>query len=267
MPATPEEPAPFFVSGAVRSGLTLVRSLLDAHPEITCGPDAGVVSLALGARDFENTLGELHERHFGLPPEFVRQNFATAIDAILSSRRRAAGKRSVGEKSAATISVFSTLGALFPRARFIHVVRDGRDIAASLLTRNWVDPRTGRAFDYCRSPIAAAKFWSTAAAFGLAAETALGERLLRIRYEDLVRDPVSATARLFAFLDASRCDEAISFGSRGFEISDAERESAEDLSKPIDARFVGRWRRDLSASDAQQIAKAAAPALKAFGYI
>jgi protein-tyrosine sulfotransferase len=258
--------APIFVSGALRSGLTLTRGRLDLHPDITCGPDAGAVSLALGARDFERSLGDLHRRYFNLPPDQVRANFAAAIGAILSARGRQAGKTRVGEKSAATIGVFPTLGALFPKARFVHCVRDGRDVAASLLARRWIDPRTGAVFDYCRSPGAAAAQWTMAASLGIAAENALGDRLFRLRYEDLVGDQGETAARLFDFLEVAPVAITDRVDGARFDLADDERESADELSKPIDARFVGRWRRDLSPSAIREIMPIVAPFLGAFGY-
>jgi hypothetical protein len=51
------------------------------------------------------------------------------------------------------------MGEIFPDARFLHVIRDGRDVACSLVTMDWIDPATGRELDYVQNIRNAARYW------------------------------------------------------------------------------------------------------------
>lgn len=83
-----------------------------------------------------------------------------------------------------------TLLRMFPDARFIHLVRDGRGVAASVLPLDWGP----------NSIVHAAEFWMARCAFGLAAELELGaERVLRVRYEDVLVDPEATLRRIATF--------------------------------------------------------------------
>jgi hypothetical protein len=85
--------APIFVGGWPRPGTTLLRAVLDPHPSIACGLDAGVIGRFLAARKFQAELGALRENVFTPPPERVRTNFAAAVASILASRAVAAISR------------------------------------------------------------------------------------------------------------------------------------------------------------------------------
>ena len=85
-----------------------------------------------------------------------------------------------------------TLFEAFPDARAVHIVRDGRAVAASVRQLDW-GPNT---------MIGAARDWAENVGYGLGAETWLGaERIRRIRYEDLVADPEAALRDLCAWLE------------------------------------------------------------------
>lgn len=257
---------PVFLGGCPRSGLALLGASLDTHPDISCGPDAGLLGLTLAARDFALTLGELHEEHFDLPPERVSANFGAAIGRILDARRVRLGKKRVAEKSALNVLVFNDLARLFPDAQFIHCVRDGRDVAASLLERQWRDPNTGGIFAHCADAGAAARYWAGLASIGLGAEQALGERVLRVAYEDLARAPKATLTRVLKFLDIDWDDRVLALHERN-DLRDFDRETAERFRLPIHDGYAGRWRRDLDAAQLAAVEANAGPALKQFGYV
>lgn len=78
--------------------------------------------------------------------------------------------------------------------KFIHIVRDGRAVANSIAPLDW-GPNT---------PVACGRFWSAHVGIGLAAEAALGQRVLRVRFEDLLRAPNKVLREIgrFAELEA-----------------------------------------------------------------
>lgn len=257
---------PVFLGGCPRSGLTLLGAILDSHPEISCGPDASIIGLALAAREFAQTFGNLHEEHFALPPERVSANFATAISRILDARRANRGKARAAEKSALNVLVFKDLARLLPEAQFIHCVRDGRDVAASLLERQWRDPRTGDVFAHCADAGAAANYWSGLATIGLEAEEALANKVRRVAYEDLVRDPKSTMMGVFEFLGVSWSDSALALHERN-DFTDFNEETAKRFREPIHNGYVGRWRRDLDGAQQNAVESNAGPMLKRLGYL
>ncbi len=256
-----------FLGGCPRSGLTLLRVILDAHPEISCGPDSGALSLAVAARDFASTLGALHSEHFHLPPERVRANFAAAISAILESRRRRDGKARAAEKSPMNVVLFPVFAELFPEAQFIHVVRDGRDVAASLMSRDWREAQSGRRFDYSADPQAAGRYWSNLVDLGLTAERSIGRaRVYRLPYESLAREPEAALRALFAFLGCKWSGDVLGFHERNLDLVGLETESASELRAPIHANSVGRHRA-LEPDIIDAIVRPARGALKSLGYL
>ncbi len=261
------ERGPVFLGGCPRSGLTLLRVMLDAHPGISCGPESGVLSVARAARDIRASLGALHARDFHLPPEHTRASFAEAISAILAARMRAAGKGRVAEKSPLNLLFFEDYAAMFPAARFIHVVRDGRDIAASLIARAWKDPRSGKVFDYCASAEGAARYWKGLARFGLSIERTLGGRVMRIRYEDLAMSGEAALRAACAFLEEPYTDDMLRFHRRALDLAGVEIESEAALKEPLGARFVGRAVRELDRDQIGRIENIAGAELAAFGYL
>lgn len=260
-------PALIFLGGCPRSGLTLSRAIIDAHPDVLCGSDALFTpGFALQYRSFSAVLGGLHEQTFGLAPRDVAAIFARCMTRIITPRAAALGKRVVAEKTALNVLAFRELAEILPQARFVHVVRDGRDVAASLLARDWRNPATGERLAHTSDPNAAAQYWGGLAARGLAAEEALAQsgRILRLRYEDLVLRPKRTLKGLFAFLGVGWSDAVWAFHERALPLEGLERESADRLARPLDAASVGRWR---AAPEARVAVEThAADALRALGY-
>src|SRR5512140_952364 len=90
------------------------------------------------------------------------------------------GKKRWGAKTPGYIEIVPALAALFGDARFIHLIRDGRDVAKSYERAGWHGPWM---LGYTRE-------WSRAMELDeKLAGTSLNERVLRVRYEDLVLDP------------------------------------------------------------------------------
>jgi hypothetical protein len=185
--------------------------MLDAHPELAIpGETHFLMALwtrrrgyqAEGRLDAEALVRDLmrsHQfRYWELPEEMVWRRvralrdptFADAVGAVYMAYADANGKRRWGDKTPQYVRSIPELSAIFPGSRFIHVIRDGRDVALSYLSLEWGPSTLTRAVRQWRGDVAA----------GRAAGRALGDaRYLEIRYEDLVRDPADALARACAF--------------------------------------------------------------------
>jgi hypothetical protein len=210
---------PVFIGGCDRSGTTFLGSVLGSHHSILCVPEAqfkyelfGLVSQTDKNLDIEKVTN------------FLVQNWRLGLWDIreeIEKKFRVSGARDVasilrwlsvryGEKVGKTKSslwidhtpsnlrhIFQLIN-YFPYARFIHIVRDGRAVASSFFRLEW-GPNT---------PIEAARFWLEKITYGLAAENAIGsERIIRVRYEDLLLNMNETLERICDFLGIEVCDE------------------------------------------------------------
>lgn len=168
--------------------------------------------------------------------------------------------------------VIPAIAKAFPDCRFVHLVRDGRDSAASLLglgwlagasatrtdevgaafgagTRFWVEPERASQFPEASEATRAAWVWRRYQTVAFHALAELPDRSLLVRYEDLVADPAGTAARLAAFLDA-----------------DAERASFEAAFAGTRDSASGRWRRELTPAQLGDIESEAGDLLRRLGY-
>jgi hypothetical protein len=201
-------PIPIVV-GAPRSGTTLLRAMLDSHPDLAITPETYfVVGLAksprfsLGRSRFnrERFLEDLlsHPRFplLGLAEADVRDelsarsvsSYTEAFRALYQLYANQAGKTLAGDKTPWYVRHIDFLHQMLPEARFIHMIRDGRDVTLS---------RRG-------GIVEGAIAWRTAVREGRRAGTRVGSGFYtEVRYEDLVRDPEGELRRLCKFLDIS----------------------------------------------------------------
>ncbi|MFY0638788.1 sulfotransferase family protein [Maricaulis maris] len=228
-----------FAGGCPRSGLTLLRRLIEPHRQVHCGPDTGLPpSIAMQWQNFARELGPLHARDFDLGAEDMRRTMADLLTGMIGAPLEAADVDVLVEKTTLNVAAFAPLGRLLPEARFIHVVRDGRDVAHSLLARDWRDPQD-RPFPHVRDPAAALKYWTDLTGIGLAAERSLGGRIIRIRYEDLATRPKATVTELMGFLGLKFEPAQLHYATREVELHGLELDSLPLINQPLTRRRVG----------------------------
>lgn len=206
-----------FLVGCGRSGTTLLRSMFTFHPEVAIPYESYfVVSMGRPAHRvwyeteegfaLETFLGDLFRqfgfRHWNLPEREVRQtltesppgSYAGAVRQVFALYARRQGKRRYGDKTANYVLDVPLLAELFPEARFVHLIRDGRDVALSWLDTGWeFGPQTVEE---------AALYWRYYVQRGRRAGAQIGgERYRELRYEDLIDHPGDALRDLCAFLE------------------------------------------------------------------
>jgi Sulfotransferase family len=200
---------PVFVLCAGRSGSTLLRFLLDAHPELACPPETGLPGLCA-------QLAAVWSLMDGTPPPAGRDGeppvtgavaakVRQTTDAMIGSHLGRRGKSRYCDKSLGTAQHTDLLLRLYPDATFICLYRHPMDVIASGLEAcPW--GLTGYGFEpYVASTpgnavLALARYWADNAAAIAAVEQRHPDRCHRVRYEDLVSDPESTAAGIFAFL-------------------------------------------------------------------
>jgi len=198
--------APVIVLGVSRSGTTLLKQMLDRHPNLAIPTESYFLPQLWdrhGERpEREAFLADLDRlariRDWGVTRSDVERRlpagaaFAEAIAAIYRAYAEARGKSRFGDKTPSYMQRLEVLERAFPDGRYLHLVRDGRDAALSFLalTRK---PRFNPARPRSLAPFAAQWRREIEGARRFGRERVPG-RYRELRYEDLVADP-EATVR------------------------------------------------------------------------
>lgn len=181
------------------------------------------------------------------------------------------GKPRWGDKTPIYIESMRTIARGLPEAHFIHLIRDGRDVAVSLLRLEWGGDAGRRA-----------KMWKERIERGREQARKL-EWYLEIRYEDLVGDPEPTLRRVLDFIDLPWHDAVLGHHRGAYErlrelARDLERpgmptRSAEErmrahaiAHKPPDVSAVGRWKRSMRSQDRADFESVAGDLLVELGY-
>jgi len=201
---------PVFVLCGGRSGSTLLRFLLDAHPDLACPPEtnlpgmagqlATVWSLIAGAP----LSSERGDEPPVIPDEAIR-GVRRALDEMIGSYLARRGKKRYCDKSLGTARFAELLLRIYPQAKFLCLYRHPMDVIASGIEAcPW--GLNGYGFDpYIASTPgnavwALARFWADNVAAISAAEEQFAGSCHRVRYEDLVADPEGVADGIFRFL-------------------------------------------------------------------
>jgi Sulfotransferase family len=262
-------PFPFFV-GCGRSGTTLVRALVGAHPDMAIPPEShfvvaqaprrgepfepGALVDALAASD-RFALWEL-DRADVAAAVVGAAGYPDAVRAVFALWAERAGKPRYGDKTPGYVAHLPSIARLFPEAVFVHVIRDGRDVAASFLDVGWAT-----------SAEEAARHWALRVRRGRRAGRALGPRRYHeLRYEELVADPEPALRGVcdavgLAF-DAAMLDHRA--GAAEVARTTSHPGYHRHLAEPV--RDVRDWRSDLTPSQQARVELVAGPLLAELGY-
>ena len=210
-PLIPPAAPPVFILTASRSGSTLLRFILDSHPDLACPPETGT-GLACG--QLASTLGTLENAASGsrgvdeevpASPETAAV-IRAAIEFGFGGYLRRRGKSRWCDKSLDNVQQAGLLAQVFPDAKFICLYRHCMDVIASGVEAcPWGLHRFGYDQFVTRHPgnsvAAIADYWLLCAHLALDFEQRYPERCHRVRYEDLVAEPERIAAEIFSFLE------------------------------------------------------------------
>jgi hypothetical protein len=277
-----------FVVGAPRSGTTLLRLMLDAHPQLAVPPETHFIPAALSAVDegadapeafIRAVVGHPRWPDFGLPPDDLRDRVATIrpfeIGAALRSfyllYAERLGKPRWGDKTPPYLRRMTEIEAALPEASFVHLIRDGRDVACSIDGRNW-GPQRATAGSWWKRQILDARVQ--------------GARLtgyIELRYEDLVAEPETALRRVCDLIDLP-WDPAMLDYHRGAEqrlteidrdlldsagavlVPAGERQEMHRLARLPPQKNTSRWHREMTAEELARFEQEAGDLLGELGY-
>ena len=285
----PGPPAPFVV-GATRSGTTLLRLMLDAHPDVgipsethffhklvkrsertRISPELLADTIITHKRwgDFHLDADELRARFNEIEPF----NLSDALRAFYGLYAEKHGKTRWGDKTPGYLRYMRRIEWVLPEARFIHLIRDGRDVALSVLPMNWGPS----------SVTEAAELWVERVTIARQ-QGALVDHYMEVKYEDLVTDTEPTLRRVADFLELpwdaamldyhERAEERLKEKardlprkkSRGDQPAAARMASHAMARKPPDPKRIGRWRTEMSAEDRELYESVAGELLVELGY-
>ncbi len=271
MSVPPTDPL-VFVGGAERSGTTLLRNMLNAHPAVAVPDESPFVHQThlrlVGAGEQGNIelawrlIRESNRfRQWRLPAAEVQalldrtppRSYAELVRALHAAYARSRGKPHSGDKTTGNALRFTWLAELFPDSRFVHVIRDPREVCMS---------RTVQIFNNGSLP-GAARHWR---AHVLAARTAaprLGDRMIEIRYEQLVSSPRAHLEQLCAFIGIPFDSAMLEYGDE----PDALPRHGQDVHarEPVQEQLRS-WREELTADDVSVIEFIVAELMDEAGY-
>ncbi|HWM21865.1 MAG TPA: sulfotransferase [Ilumatobacteraceae bacterium] len=277
----PEQFPPFvFVLGAGRSGTSVLRTVLDGHSRLAvCHEGRFVFPMSRRRSRYERTEGFDVDAftadlladpgvrgNLGLDPDDLRvalggapvADYPDAVRRVFAHYASQRGKVRYGDKMPAYVLRIPALAEMFPEGRFVHIIRDGRDVALSAMAI------AGQRHD----PVALAIDWRRRVEAGRAAGARLGaHRYHEVRYEQLVADPAEPIAALCNFLDLDYEPGMLQFFERRDSVPAKVRANPRHarLAEPLSSG-PRSWRTAMAPADLERFEAVAGDLLSQLGY-
>ncbi|MCE9595142.1 MAG: sulfotransferase [Planctomycetes bacterium] len=190
----------FFVMGAGRSGTSLLQRILCRHPRLHCSHELRLLELVVLAGALVDVDGGPEVKEDAARSPFGLEVGRTFAHLLAEEQLTFHGREVYGDKYPPYCEQIHILDRLFPHARFVHIVRDGRDVVSSAL-QAFVANRGWRRLTEPPGPNRLAESWARAVRHAREYGKRLGPaRYLELRYEELARDPGATMTEVFRFL-------------------------------------------------------------------
>ena len=246
----------FFIVGLPKSGTTWLMRVLDGHPKIYCSGEshfsdelAPLLQHSVDVYNKNIVRRNIHQTHY---PHFTNENlehmFVTAIGLLFSNWVGDSNVQCIGDKTPDHTEAMPLLARLFPKSKFIHIIRDGRDMAVSAWFHSLRDHPTTfkQRFPELRDFLGVSgKIWVSVLQKARSFGQAYPDRYFEVRYEDLHRDPNSIVQQLLEFLGVDsasamvdQCREAASFE----KLSRGRKRGHEDRNAFFRKGIIGDWK-------------------------
>ncbi len=186
-----------FIGGVPRSGTTLMRAMLDAHPEIRCGEETRVIPRLLGMRSqwAKSPKESKRLKEAGLSDEVIDSALSAFILEVIAKHGEPAPR--LCNKDPFTLKSSVYLSQMFPNSKYLLMIRDGRAVVHSIVSRKV----TISGFDL-KSYRTCLQKWNQAMESMYYQCLRVGPtRCLPVYYEQLVLHPEEWTNRILQFLD------------------------------------------------------------------
>lgn len=248
---------PIFVVGTQRSGSTLFRLVLDAHPHISISEETGFMAGLAATRQIPNWQhGRGWFQRIGWGEEEFDERLRQFYAGLFERHALAQGKKRWGEKTPFHSGYMAQMAAVFPDAVFVGIVRHPGAVVHSLVGK----------FHY--RPAEAADYWSSTNREILRRGLELGEdRFSLLRYEDLVQDTEGTLRELLDWLDEPWSDDVLRHNevhaARGAPRIAAGNTRTRD---PIKADLGDRWAEAASGAEREELRVRTGELAGFFGY-
>ena len=274
-----------FIVGCPRSGTTLLQRMVDAHPQIAIVPEIGWLASRYEERkgltpegmvtsQFLSDLRSLG-RYTPLPVstrdiESViasgsAVSYANLITWLFDAQGKVKGKHFVGSKSVDHVRALRTLHGLWPRAKLVHLIRDGRDVGLSAIHWRKAAKLANVFGTWKEAPVStAAVWWEWQVRLAREAGNSLGEKVYyEMRYESLVRRPAETCQALCEFLGVPY-DEAMLNFHRSRPKSDPDLDAKHAWLPPTPG--LRDWNSQMPGPDVERFEAVAGKLLDELGY-
>lgn len=200
---------PFFIVGCARSGTTMLQRLLNRHSQVCVPEETHFIPRKIkpfirelnrgnphNAVEILNSVDLIKEWNVRIEVQDIKQvdgelAYAKAVHLLMSRRASLDNKFYWGEKTPWYLLEIPLLRILFPEARFIHIYRDGRDVALSVMPTSWGP----------NNVYSCAHWWKRHIQVWIRIKPELGSRSLEICYEKFTQDPETHLRRICQFLN------------------------------------------------------------------
>jgi len=275
--------SPFFNIGAGRSGTTLLRTILNNHPEIVIPPETfgfrngyfkfkcfqfrtwGALSESV-LKSYENgnefflwdlDLTPAYEKSKTLPDS--NKTFANLIHLVFQTyiNKEKSTATIWGDKTPLNTYYLEWVFKTFPQAKFINMVRDGRDVVSSLVKANLTNVQHG-----CLR-------WNLAVENARTFKSNVSpDQYIDVKYEDLVSSSVDTVKSICDFLNVSFNENLLENDDKTASMKDVEFYSHfNNLLNPINRQSIGKWEKNLSKEEQVIVSNQLSNNLKHLGYL
>ncbi|MDD2758899.1 MAG: sulfotransferase [Methylomonas sp.] len=257
----PEQPAPVFVLGFMRTGTTLTQEVLGAHPDVFVADETDLV-MAMA-----NELRRLFNHQGSIPDMLKRldRDGMLYLRAFYWQRARALFGDTIGsclflDKTTMNSIDIGLINSIFPDAKLIFLLRDPRDVCLSCFMQTMIpNPTTVHLLTW----VGTARFYSDLMSWWGDVKPKLSMDFIELRYEDTVSDFEATFRRVFDFIDLDWDPKVADFhkNAAGKVIASP---SFSQVAQPLYSSSVGRWKR--YEADYAPIADILQPFIEAYGY-
>ncbi|XP_050545350.1 protein-tyrosine sulfotransferase-like isoform X4 [Daktulosphaira vitifoliae] len=230
-----------FIGGVPRSGTTLMRAMLDAHPDVRCGQETRVVPRILQMRNhwYKSSKETLRLKEAGVSEEVVNSAVAAFILEVIA--RHGVPAPRLCNKDPLALKSMDYLKVLFPNAKYIFMVRDGRATVHSIISRKV----TITGFDLTSYRQCLEK-WDDAISIMYKNCQKVGPtHCLMVYYEELVLRPRDTLTHILKFLNIPWNETVLHHNEMinkpgGIALSMVER-SSDQVVKPLYQEALTKW--------------------------
>lgn len=245
---TTEAPGPVFVVGSMRSGSTLLRLILDSHPNIAIGPESGFMGALLATKEIPGwKFGNGWYERFGWSEDELDARLRDFYDGIFRRYASDQGKQRWGDKTPFHTAHMGAMARVFPDSVFVGIVRHPGAVAASLRKN----------FHYTFAD--ALDYWSVTNRSMLRAGAELGDRFALCRYEDVLLEGEPTLRGLIGFLGEPWSPDVLEHHRVQREKGSPRLSDGGTItSEPIDSERALRWLDSTTPEDRRALDRTAA---------